>query len=129
MKRKGPPYNVFRGQPGVTPPPYVEAVFRGYFTLAGDTAQIRERLQLVGLASTLQKDSFFRLCFKFPYHRRPDAESPELQKLFISLNSVGFKFAYDYKDAAPPSGIMMDLQDMGILNAPFDEISWSNPKE
>ncbi len=49
--------------------------------------------------------------------------------LFIALNAVGFKFAYDYKSPVSPSGIMMELQDMNVLHAPFDEITWSNPGE
>lgn len=129
MKRKGPPYKVVRGQPGETPPPYVESILEGYFTLAGDSKQIHEKLKLVGLVSSLQKDSFSRPSLRFHFNSKPDAENTEIQKLFIALNLVGFKFAYDYKSATAPSGIMMDLQEMGVLGVPFDEISWLNPRE
>lgn len=129
MKRKGPPYKVVRGQLGETPPPYVEAVFKDYFTLSGDTDQMHENLKKAGLISSLKKDLLFRPCFKFQYLPRPNAENAEIQKLFVALNAVGFKFAYDYKSPDSPSGIMTELQDMNVLDAPFDEISWSNPRE
>jgi len=129
MKRKGPPYKVVRGQPGETPPPYIEAVFKDYFTLSGDADQIHENLKKAGLIDSLKKDLLFRPCFKFYHYPRPDAENAEIQKLFIALNAVGFKFASDYKSPASPSGIMMELQDMNVLDAPFDEIAWSNPRE
>lgn len=122
MKRKGPPYKVIRGQSGETPPPYVEAVFKDYFTLSGDPVQIREKLKITGLTNEIQKDSFFRPCFRFHYRPKPDAENAEIQRLFIALNSVGFKFAYDYKSPTAPSSIMMELQDMGIMVSVLPEM-------
>ena len=114
MKRKNPPYHVEFSIAGQEPPAYVAAILKNTIVISGSKKQIK----LLGLNKKL------RFCSSGDFEQNQD-----LISLMLRLNEKGVAFSYDYKVALSPSDFMKSLQDRGILNHDFKEISWRSPKE
>lgn len=104
-KRKGPPYEIKFGGEGETPPPYVRLITEDKIVLGGSEKEI-----------------------PFSSEGLPE-DSSHLIELMVNLNEEGFVFGYDPHAMISPSWFMQNLQEKGILNKSFKEISWRNPKQ
>ena len=122
VARKGP-YRVMRGDVGQKAPPYVAAVLDGRIVLKGESVALAAILAKLELGGLPQEDNVH---IPFP-PAGPHEDNRVLQDLFGRLNAAGLKFAYNNTPSSP-SGIMMALQERGVVGAPFEEIAWQEPR-
>ena len=127
VARKGP-YRVMRGDVGQKAPPYVAAVFSGHIVLKGEPVALAAILAKLELSGLPQEESV-HIPFSpaGPYPAGPYEDNRVLQDLFGRLNAAGLKFAFNNTPSSP-SGIMMALQERGVVGAPFEEIAWQEPR-
>jgi len=106
MKRKGPPYEIEIGSEGQKPPAYVRIIFEDRIVLSGSLKQLGLNEQI-----------------SFPKSELTETNH-ELIELMLKLNENAVVFSYDPKAMISPSWFMQNLQDKGILEKSFKEISW-----
>jgi len=110
MKRKGPPYEVEFGAEGQQPPAYVRIIQKDRIILGGAIEKLSLKVEIA-------------------FTPKGAVESnPELINLMLELNETGVVFGYDPRSMVSPSWFMSNLQDQGLLQSPYKEISWRNPK-
>ena len=110
MKHKGPPYQIEFGNEGQLPPSYVRIIREDRIVLGGALDQL-----------DLDNEISFAVSGKLECNT-------ELTELMLKLNEIGVVFSYDPKSMVSPSWFMGNLQEKGLLQKPYKEISWQSQK-